>query len=704
MGKRDDIEAQVLNLLKENDRRRAVLFGTFNPVTGEGSVGERVAFTIPDFPIATQYLPVEMMDEPFVKELQKAGSVHALIKRYIVGWSIDSIYEEAYNKVVEQFTRIRIKYDFPFWAATLVYIKRKGGGKDVLFRLNRPQRRLVERFEKMRRAGKPIRLIILKARQWGGSTCTQLYMAWLQLVHEVGLNSLIIAHLTAASDKIKAMFDKMIKAYPVQMLHEMGDIYSENEKKMIGVGKSGSIYRVPQRNCDINIGTAESTESSRSGDYNLVHLSEVGLWKATEKSSPEDIVRSATTGVLYLPNTMIVYESTPNGVGNFFHKEYLAAKKGESQYEAMFVSHFEIEQYRLEFESDRARADFARWLYVNRNNEEVKSEREEPGTYLWWLWMQGATLENINWYIQERTKFTSHGDMASEYPSDDIEAFTFSGRKVFHNDDVEQFRDACRPPRWTGEIYGKADEGEEALEGLRFRKEENGRLKVWHDVEKDTEEEEVQDRYLVIVDVCKGLSEKADFADILVLDRLYMMDGEPPVVAAEWHGHIEMNRLAWKAAQVAAYYNNALLVIESNTLETNNTKAEAEYILTLISEVYDNLYTRKQSAEDIREGKPKKYGYHTNVLTKKVVILNLQTAVREHLYIEHESECLDEYVTYVENDKGGYEAMDGYHDDRLMTRAIGLQVCFHEMDLPKVVKHERFKNTGSQQVVSEATI
>jgi len=703
MIRKDDIDGQIQNILKENVRRRDVLFGTFNPVSGEGSIGERVEYTIPDFPIVTQYLPVEMLGEPFVVRLREAGSVRAFIKQHIEGWSIDSIYEEAFNKVVEQLTRIRIKYDFPFWAATLVYIKRKGGGKDVLFRLNRPQRRLVERLEKMRKAGKPIRLIILKARQWGGSTCTQLYMAWLQLVHEVGLNSLIIAHQTSASDKIKAMFDKMIRAYPVQMLHEIGDTYSENEKKMIGVGKSGSIYRVPQRNCDINIGTAESTESSRSGDYNLVHLSEVGLWKATEKSSPEDIVRSATTGVLYLPNTMIVYESTPNGVGNFFHKEYLAAKNGESQYEAMFVSHFEIEQYRLEFESDQETAVFARRLYMNRNNDEVRSEREEPGTFLWRLWTLGATLENINWYIQERTKFTSHGDMASEYPSDDIEAFTFSGRKVFHNDDVEQFREGCRPARMTGDIYGRANEGEAALEGLRFRKEERGRFKIWHDVEKDSEEEEVTDRYLVIVDVCKGQTAKADFADILVLDRLYMMDGEPPVVAAEWHGHIEMDKLAWKAAQIAEYYNHALLVIESNTLETNNTKGEAEYILTLISEVYDNLYTRKQSAEDIREGRPKKYGYHTNVLTKKVVILNLQTAVREHLYIEHECECLDEYETYVETDKGGYEAMEGYHDDRLMTRAIGLQVSMNEMEMPKVVRHERYK-PRSQQVVSAATI
>ncbi|MEB3373025.1 hypothetical protein SFC43_05050 [Bacteroides sp. CR5/BHMF/2] len=114
-------------------------------------------------------------------------------------------------KVIEQFVRIRSREDFPFWAATFVYIKNKGGGEDVLFRLTRPQRRFVERLEKLRIAGKPIRIILLKARQWGGSTTSQLYMAWLQLLHKIGLNSLIIAHQGAGSDEIKDMFDRMIK-------------------------------------------------------------------------------------------------------------------------------------------------------------------------------------------------------------------------------------------------------------------------------------------------------------------------------------------------------------------------------------------------------------------------------------------------------------------------------------------------------------
>lgn len=698
---KESVDKRIEAIIQENERRRSEVFAPFNPITGEGSIGQRVSFTIPDYPISTQYLPIEMMDEPFVRSLQKAGSVESVIRDVLQL----PVTEESCEKVVEEFIRIRKKYDYPFWAAMFAYIKRKGGGSDVLFRLNKPQRKLILRLEKMRKAGKPIRLILLKARQWGGSTAIQIYMSWLQLVHEVGLNSLIIAHQGTGSDEIKDMFDRMIKLYPVEMLHELGEAYSLNEPKIVGVGKSGNIFRVPQRNCKIKIGTAERPNSCRGGDYNLVHLSEVALWKETDGKKPEDIVRSACSGILLKALTMIVYESTPNGVGNFFHKEYLAAKNGLSQFEAMFVAWFEIEQYELPFADDSEKYDFAAKLLANRHNEEVSTEREEAGTYLWRLWEMGATLEAIHWYISERTKFKNHGEMASEYPSDDIEAFTFSGRKVFSSEDVELFRAACRTPRWRGEIYGSADEGEKAIEGLRFKKSNDGQLFIWHDVERN-DEEEVLDRYLVVVDVCKGHTKNADFADILVIDRLFMMDGEPPVVSAEWHGHIDMDKLAWKATQIAAYYNNALLVIESNTLETNNTKGEAEYILTLIHDVYGKqLYARKQSAEDIRQGLPKKFGFHTNSLTKKVVIYNLKVVIRERLYIEREEACLDEYLTYIEKENNSFEAMEGYHDDRLMTRAIGMQICYHEMELPRIVKRNIDINASLvNRPVSAATI
>lgn len=690
------MNCEIEKILKENEARIAAINAKFNPITGENSVGERFVFELNDFPIKKQFLPVSMRKVPLLKQLKKAGSIEKFL--YNIAGDYD---DEDRLKVIEQFVRLRNEHDFPFWAASYVYIKPKGGGEDILFRLNRPQRRLISRLENMRLANKPIRLVLLKARQWGGSTATQLYIAWLQLVHKVGLNSLIVGHVKDASTEVKDMFDQMIEKYPVKLLYQLGETYKEDEPKLVGVGKTGNIQRIPQRKCKIKIGTAEKPNSARGGDYNCVHLTEVGLWKTTEKMTPAQIVRSALSGMVYEPYTLVVYESTANGTGNLFHSEYLAAKEGKSQFEALFVAWYEIDIYSLKFESDAERERFAKWLYENRDNEYAASDRQESGQYLYRLWMMGATLEAINWYIAERSKYTDHGDMASEFPSNDIEAFTFSGARVFPDEDIEQFRSACRTPKWVGEIYGKDNSGSGALENLRFKREKTGRLFMWEDVELD-EDEIVTERYLVVVDVCKGMSAKADWSVITVFDRLWMMEGEGPTVVAQWRGHIDMDVLAWKSAQIAKYYNDALLVIESNTLETNNTKGEAEYILTLIRDVYDNLYARKQSAEDIKQKKPLKYGFHTNVSTKKTIIYNMKTILRDRLYTERDEGCLDEYATYVEIE-GRYEAPDGYHDDRIMTRAIGMHISLHEMDIPRIInRNELF--VRKREIVSEASM
>ena len=689
---------EIDDILKENERRNAVMSARFNPITGEGSIGEREKVTIADYPTPIQYLPIEMLNVPLVRQLTDAGSIGAFIKS--IGEE-DS--EEQRERVIERFVRIRCRHDFPFWAALYVFIKRKGGGDDVRFRLNKPQRRLISTFESMRKADKPIRVILLKARQWGGSTATQIYMAWLQLVHKVGLNSLIVGHVKDASTEVKDMFDRMLQQYPASLLHRIGEAYTDDETKLIYVGKTGNIQRIPQRNCKIKIGTAEKPQSARGGDYNLVHLTEVGLWKTTDGNTPEQIVRSACSGVLLEPYTMIVYESTANGTGNFFQREYDAAKAGKSQFTALFISWYEIEQYSAHISDLNA---FATQLFNNRHSDNAQSNREESGRYLWWLWEQGATLEAIYWYIQERSKYNDHGDMASEYPSDDVEAFVHSGARVFDRYKIEALKPACRAPRYIGDVYAKGDTGEDALVDLKFTEDGQGLLWVWALPEKD-DDEIVTDRYLTVVDI-GGRSRKADWSVICVFDRLYMMDGDKPCVVAQWYGHIDIDLLAWKSAQVAAFYNDSLLVIESNTLETKDRDRQvdgdqSQFILNQIKNIYPNLYARKQSEEDIKEGKPRKYGFHTNVSTKPMIISTLVKVIRDGLYVERDVRCLEEYITYEKKRNGAYGAILGKHDDLLMTRAIGLHVCFFEMDIPKIVQ-KTHTVVKKKTAVSAATI
>lgn len=234
-------------------------------------IGKREKVSLPDISAQPLWLPVTMMQAPLVKKLVAAGSIRSFITD-----TLKEDYTETNRlKVIDRFIRIRCRHDFPYWAATYIYIKPKGGGDDILFRLSRPQRKFVTRLEELRLAGKPIRLVLLKARQWGGSTTSQLYMAWLQLIHRTGLNSVIVSQVKKTSYAIKDMFDRALARYPLELLHNPGEAFNPNEAKIVNVGNSSDYKRIPQRNCKITIGTYEAPDAIRGDDYNLVHCSEV---------------------------------------------------------------------------------------------------------------------------------------------------------------------------------------------------------------------------------------------------------------------------------------------------------------------------------------------------------------------------------------------------------------------------------------------
>lgn len=678
--------------MEEDSRRREILSQEFDPVTGSGSVGKRFLLYLPDYSIPRQYLPITMREVMLIKSLENFGS----IKQYC------EAYHRQRTDVERELRYLRALHDFPYWAASYCIIKCKGGGDDIPFRLNRPQRRLVEAFEKQRISGKPIRIILLKARQWGGSTCSQLYMAWLQLLHSRGLNSLIIAHQGMGSDEIKDMFDRMMARYPSELLEiESEDASTPSDptvaeamksgKKITNVGKSGSIFRVPARNCKIKIGTAERPDSCRGGDYNLVHLSEVGIWRTTAGKSPEAIVRSACGGILLRPMTMIVYESTANGTGNFFHREYMAATRGESQFSPLFISWWEIDQYSLQLTEDKRR-HLAEQLVAGRESES-STDRTESGKYLWHLFEIGASLEAIAWYISERAKYNDHADMAAEYPTDDVEAFAHSGCRIFDRYQVERMRPDCCSPAFRGEIESRLGDGDVARDNLSFHQMERGGLEVW---KLPDASESLSNRYLTVVDV-GGRSAKSDWSVVTVFDRAPMREGLPIEVVAQWRGHCDLDRLAWKAARIAAFYHNALLVIESNSIETHESyrmidDGQMPYILLQIKDLYPNIYERAVSADNIRDGISFKLGFHTNSATKPMIIATLIRALREHLWIERSEDALDELLSYERTESGGYSAILGAHDDMLMTRAIGLHISLHEMPFPSVMRRRGYDN------------
>ncbi len=658
MAGKDFLEHERIDeIIAENERRLANLNTNWDPLSGRNSTGLRKQWR-------GLYLPAPMFDDTRISRLL----------------SNDSQLSEADEARID---RVRIEHDFPYWAAKYVWIKPKRGGDDVNFVLNYAQRKLVNVLESMRTARKPIRLVLLKARQWGGSTCCQIYMAWLQLVHKIGLNSLIIAHQGTATSEIKDMFDRLILNYPRRLLYAEGEKVDEKAKVLTSVGTTRSISRVPQRKCKIKLGTAEKPDSCRGGDYSLVHLSEVGMWRSTKFKKPEDIVRSACSGVLYEPLTMVVYESTANGIGNFFHREYSdACQVADCQFKPLFVAWYEIEQNSSAFADDEERRKFATQLFSNREKTEVPDSRHDSGQYTWWLWQQGATLEGIRWYMMERSKHTMHESMASECPTDDIEAFANSGANVFDRYDVEALRADCKPPSFIGEIYSR--NGAASVDDLYLQKSKGGQLMIWEDADRSAF---LTDRYVAVVDI-GGETPRSDWSVVAVFDREPMLRSEPIRLVAQWRGHPRMTPLGWNAARIAAYYNNALLVIESNTVETRDPERDvtgyvAPYLFMQLDKEYHNIYKRRIGTSATQGARYEThFGFHTNTHTKPIVIEALKDAVINKSWIERDEQCLNELLVYERRANNSYGALAGCHDDLLMTRAIGMHICYQILPPP----------------------
>ena len=107
---------EIENIIKENDRRNAVINAPFDPISGKNSIGERVHISIPDFPIKEQWIPKQMLAIPLVKQLCEYGSLEVFILKYLK----ESPTPQIRTSVVDAFVRLRCRYDFPFWAASFV--------------------------------------------------------------------------------------------------------------------------------------------------------------------------------------------------------------------------------------------------------------------------------------------------------------------------------------------------------------------------------------------------------------------------------------------------------------------------------------------------------------------------------------------------------------------------------------------------------
>jgi len=366
-------------LIHENDLRNEALYAPYNPYTGVGSLIPRFEFHIDDETIIL--LPNSMKE--VIAEFQSPGK------------SMRDMTKAQFATMYGVLTNLRINYDFEFWAATCVFIQDKITKQDVNFILRIPQRILLKVLIELFWAKVPIRIILLKARQWGGSTLVQMFIAWLQIFHFENWHSAIVGDVEEQARTIRGMYRRMAILHPPQVQPITFSSFERSTKNLI----------LNERGCIISIGSMQRPEGLRASDVMCTHKSECASWKETMGKKPEDLIQSLS-GMPLVHGTVDVEESTAKGIGNYFHKSWLQAVNKESDRIPVFIPWFKIDMYQRPFFSETEKIEFV----------------EHMDNYSNFLWEEGATLEGINWYYWKRRHegwdaVQDHWRMMAEYPT-----------------------------------------------------------------------------------------------------------------------------------------------------------------------------------------------------------------------------------------------------------------------------------------------
>ena len=333
------LEKEVQQMLLENAKRLKRLEADYNPFTGEGAdirhpeTKEQIYFRkrveIPDHIYPVEYLPYETRKNLLYKDVLKYGSIAEYIRQELEEEPDDEIVQFVQRSLLE----VRYRTDPICWFYNEWRIKDKRGQTENLyiqtkaqemeeddeeddidigksdednslipFKLNCAQLMLLAVLERQRLKGMPIRIILAKCRQWGGSTLIQAYAAWIQLMLKNSWYSVIVGQVASTAKKIHMMYEKAIGQYSPWLLK-----LPDGEKlRFSQYGRSANDFRITYgsasspknaRDAVVTIGTYEHSDSLPSADIAVAHFSELGLWKTTEGKTPEDVFKSVAGGV-----------------------------------------------------------------------------------------------------------------------------------------------------------------------------------------------------------------------------------------------------------------------------------------------------------------------------------------------------------------------------------------------------------------------
>lgn len=520
-------------------------------------------------------------------------------------------------------------------------------GELVDFHLKPVQRLIADIISDIKKKGRLVRIVILKARREGVSTLIAGRFFWKTITNK-NRYAMVITHEPEATDFLfnmhKRFLDHLPKPVkPEERYNNKRTLEFNNEE---GTGLDSAI----------RVGTAGKEDFASSQLVHYLHLSEVAKWK-------RHVTTALLTSVLQcVPDTHdseIIFESTGKGIGGAFYDKFWASRyfytlyikengeigfkeeinesaPAENEYTSIFIPYFVFQDYKKTPPND--------FVLTEEESELKKLYNLSDDQIYWRRW----TIEN---------KCDGNAEIfKQEYPTNAKEAFISTSDAVFN----------------TSKIMGLIAKAKNCIKRYSiklstgsFLQDDKGELQVW---------QEPDDKYLYLVscDISEG-NYKGDFSSLDVINT------KTGVQVAHLHGKFPPDHLAVMAANIALRYNNAIICPERNNHGLT-------FINKLLDLGYSNIYFEEIVEPPARPRK--RFGWLTTRQSKELVIDNLVIELRDDTIGINCKETLDEMLSFKRFEDGTCGAEEGMFDDRVMSYAIGKYIVSR---LPYVNKNEKTK-------------
>lgn len=485
---------------------------------------------------------------------------------------------------------------------------------------NEAQEHLYSVIRREAAAGKPIRIIVLKGRQEGISTVTEGLM-FQDTVTRPNVKTLIVAHDTTSTGNLfkmnKLFYDCLPPwARPLRKNSNAKELVFENPTR-----DDGEKRRRPGLRSSIRCQTAGKGGVGRSDTLTNVHISEYAFWP----SNKEDLLLGVMQTVPRDPGTMVVIESTANGVEHF-KTLWDGAVAGDNEWVPVFLPWYMERGYRMAVTGGEV------W------SEEEQQLRRDFG-------LDEEQLAWRRWCIKANCGGNAD-KFRQEYPNTPEEAFLLSGRPFFDNRALAVRRmHAPEPVRVGWFTYESPEETGARPEAWRFTDAEQGSVRIWQEPEEGVP-------YVLGGDTAGEGSDRF---------TAFVIDNRTGRQVAELQQRQSEILYARQVYCLGRYYNDALAAIEVNFSTYPQRKLEEWE--------YPNLYQRERF-DTYANTMVKAFGWETSGKTRPQALAELHTVMEESPELVVSQWTLGEMVVFVYDAHGKPQAAVGEHDDLVMAAAI----------------------------------